>query len=203
MRDWSTLLAALVGAVLGGGLTWVIGKIQMQDLLRRLVDVLRDRWHVSLEEEFLMTQLLGQRIKTAGYKTDVIFAVSPGGLMIAEWLSRRELGNFRNPVPVRSVCLKSVRSTAGVITEKAVVESDLSALTAGLSKQAKVLLVNDISRGGGTLQVAYDFLKSFFPEDNILTATLFCHRDAATKPRFRVVETDKAVRLDWKEAPSE
>jgi hypoxanthine phosphoribosyltransferase len=94
-----------------------------------------------------------------------------------------------------------VRSTAGVIADKAVVESDLNRFTAGLSKQAEVLLINDISRGGGTLQAAYDFLKAFFSENNIATATLFCHRDAATKPRFRVVETDKAVRFDWKQAP--
>jgi hypoxanthine phosphoribosyltransferase len=70
------------------------------------------------------------------------------------------------------------------------------------NSRAQVLLVNDISRGGRTLQVAYDTLKGFFQEDNILTATLFCHRDAATKPRFNVVETDESVRLDWKEVRS-
>jgi hypothetical protein len=104
MEDWITLLAAFVGAIVGGILTWIIGKIQQKNFLQRLKDALRDRWHVSLDEEFLMTQLLGQVMRTAGYKTDVIFAVSPGGLMIAEWLSRRELGDFRNPIPVRSVC---------------------------------------------------------------------------------------------------
>jgi len=202
MRDWSTLLATLVGVSLGGILTWTIGKIQQKDFLRRVKNALRDRWHVSLDEEFLMTQLLGQQMRTAAYKPDVIFGVSPGGMMIAEWLSRRELGDFRNPIPVRSVCVKSVRSTAGVITDRAVVENDLNGLTAGLQKQMKALLVNDISRGGGTLQAAYDFLKAFFPEDNIVTATLFCHKDAATKPRFCVVETDKAVRFDWKQTPS-
>jgi hypoxanthine phosphoribosyltransferase len=202
MRDWSTLLAALVGALVGGILTWVIGKIQLRDFLRRLEDTLRDRWHVSLDDEFLMTQLLGQQMRTAGYKPDVIFAVCPGGMMIAEWLSRREFGDFRNPIHVRSVCVKSVRSTAGVIADKTVVESDLNGLIAGLPKRTKVLLVNDISRGGGTLQAAYDFLKTFFPEGNIITATLFCYKDAATKPRFRVVETDKAVRFDWKQTPS-
>lgn len=199
MRDWSTLLGTLIGAVLGGFFTWIIGKIQQRDFLTRLKDALRDRWHVSLDEEFLMTELLGQQMRAARYKPDVIFAVSPGGMMVAEWLSRRELGDFRNPVPVRTVCIRTVRSAAGVITERAQVESDLNGATAGLSKEVKALLVSDISRGGGTLQVAYDFLRSFFPEANIVTGTLFCHTDAATKPRFRVVETDKAVRFDWKQ----
>jgi membrane protein DedA with SNARE-associated domain len=54
------LIAVLVGAILGAGSTWIIGKVHTEDLLRRLMDALRDRWHVSLEEEFLMTQLLRQ-----------------------------------------------------------------------------------------------------------------------------------------------
>lgn len=203
MNDWNILFGLLAGVALGGLFTWIIGKYQSRKLLRNLKNALMDKSHVSLNEEFLMTQMLGEKIKKAGFKPDVIFSICPGGSMIAEWLSRRVFGDFRDSILVKNIYISSSRSNTGVITEKAEVKEDIDNLTAGLSNQSKVLLVNDISRGGGTLEVANEFLKGFFSEENIKAATLICHQDARTKPHFQVINTDKTVRFDWKEAPQD
>jgi len=101
MEIWLALLIAMVSVVVGGLLTWIIGKAQQAYLLRRLRDTVINREHVSVNEEFLMTQLLADKIQEANFKPDIIFAVCPGGAMIAEWLSRRFLGNRSAPIPVQ------------------------------------------------------------------------------------------------------
>ncbi|MHC4981924.1 MAG: hypothetical protein ACYTF6_02005, partial [Planctomycetota bacterium] len=85
MESYTPLLMTLLGVVLGAMLTWLIGRAQWPRLLRRLKDAVIRREHVSLEEEFLMTHILAEKIE----KPEISFAISPGGAMIAEWLSRR------------------------------------------------------------------------------------------------------------------
>ncbi len=199
MNALSILLTTLIGVVVGACLTWIIGYTQQNSMWRRLRNVLMDKRHVCLNEEFLMTRMLGEKILASGFKADVIFAISPGGGMIAEWLSRGLLGDFTAPIPVRVVCIHSKRSGGTVKTDEAAVVDQLNGLIAGLSLESRVLLVNDISRGGETLRVAHQFLGKHFRPDNVMTATLFCHIDARTKPRFHVVMTDKTIRFDWKE----
>ncbi|MCH7556956.1 MAG: hypothetical protein IIB56_05795 [Planctomycetes bacterium] len=189
----------MIGVVVGACLTWIIGHTQQTSLWRRLRNALMDKRHVCLNEEFLMMRMLGETIRTSGFNPDVIFAISPGGGMIAEWLSRGALGDFSAPIPVRTVCVHSKRSGGTVKTDEAVVIDQLNSLVAGLSTESRVLLVNDISRGGETLRVAHQSLGQYFNPENVMTATLFCHRDARTKPRFHVVMTDKTIRFDWKE----
>lgn len=193
-----TLLSTIIGVLLGGFLTWWVGKRQQPELVERLRGMVLDRQHVSLDEEFVLAQLLATKIRAAEFTPDVIFAISPGGGMIAEWLSRICLGDYRNPVRVRSIYVESQRSGGGVLTEKAIVKEDLKGLTLGLRPDSNVLLVNDISRGGATLQAAYDLLRQAFPSRCISTATLFCHTDARTKPRFCALMTKKTIRFDWK-----
>lgn len=87
MEVWIGLGIGSLCIAFGGLLTWAIGKVQQSHLVRELRDVLHDRQHVSLNEEFLMAQILAKKIRKADSLPDVIFAVSPGGLMIGEWLS--------------------------------------------------------------------------------------------------------------------
>jgi len=199
MNVVSILLTTFIGVLVGACLTWIIGYTQQTSLWRRLRNVLMDKRHVCLNEEFLMTQMLGEKIRLSGFNPDVIFAISPGGGMIAEWLSRRALGSFSTPIPVRTVCVHSKRSSGTVKTDEAVVIDKLNNLVSGLSTESHVLLINDISRGGETLRVAHQSLGQHFHPENVMTATLFCHRDARTKPGFNVVMTDKTIRFDWKE----
>ncbi|MCK4252490.1 hypothetical protein KAX97_13660, partial [candidate division WOR-3 bacterium] len=139
------------------------------------------------------------KIHKANFKPDVIFAICPGGVMIAEWLSRKGIGDFRNPIPVRVINLSNKRSSDGVIAESVVVKDDLTSIVAGFEKKAKVLLVNDISRGGASLKAAHDFLNQYFEKENIVTASLFCHEDARAKPIHFTIMTKKTIRFEWKE----
>ncbi len=198
MGIWFALLIAMVSVVVGGLLTWIIGKAQQSYLLNKLRDAVIDREQVSVNEEFLMTQLLSEKIQKANYTPDVIFAVCPGGAMIAEWLSRRFLGNFSTPIPIQSLHMIQERKKAGIDTIMAKVDDKLATIPPGLSKDSKVLLVNDISRSGHTLEAAYEFLKKYFPDENIRSATLICHKDAGAKPKYYVAMTKKTIRFDWK-----
>lgn len=199
MSALSIIVTTLIGVLAGACLTWIIGYSQQNSLWRRLRNALMDKRHVCLNEEFLMTRMLAENIRGSSFKPEVIFAISPGGGMVAEWLSRGSLGDFSAPIPVRTICVHSKRSSGTVKTDEAVVIGQLDALVAGLSKESRVLLVNDISRGGETLRVAHQLLTQHFRHENVMTATLFCHRDARTKPGFYVVMTDKMIRFDWKE----
>lgn len=198
MEIWLTFLIVMVSIVLGGLLTWIIGKAQQTPLLRRLRDALIDREHVSMNEEFLMTQLLAEKIQKANFIPDVIFAICPGGAMIAEWLSRRFLGNFSASIPVESLCITTERKSGSIISNKAKVDDKWIAIPSTLSPNSKVLLVTDISRSGHTLEAAYELLKNHFPDANIQRATLFCHTYSSVIPEFYVAMTEKVTHFDWK-----
>ena len=68
----------------------------------------------------------------------------------------------------------------------------------GLSKDSKVLVVNDISRTSHTLERAVEFLKERCQSENIQSATLICHKQAPTKPTHYVAVTRKTIQFDWK-----
>ena len=199
METCESLLLALFSVVLGGILTWVIGKAELSYLLRRLKDAVTNREYVSLNEELIMTEMLSGKIQRSGYKPDVIFAISPGGGMIAEWLSRRFLGSDTDPIPVGSLCVVTERTSGGVKATKARVDQESTLNPESLRKESRVLLVNDVSRGGYTLDAAYSFLRKFFPDENIQSATLFCYKEANVKPKYYAVETKRTIRFEWKE----
>lgn len=199
MGTYITLLVALVSICIGGLLTWFIGKVQQHHLLRRLMNMVLRKERVSVNEEFRMTQLLAGQVQKADYMPDVIFAVCPGGAMLAEWLSLRFLGDSSTPVPVVLVCVVTERSDGGVISKKAKVVDKVTAIASGLSKDSKVLLVNDISRSGHSMEAAYEFLKGHFGDENIKTATLFCHEYSSTTPTFCVARTARIIQFEWKQ----
>jgi len=160
MEIWLVLLIAVVSIVIGALLTWFIGKklgkIHQAELLKKLRDAVLDREHVSLNEEFLMTELLAEKLSKANFKPDIIFAICPGGAMIAEWLSRRFFGNRSAPTPMQLLYMTPQKG--GMVTNDHLVEVDdmFTTIPSDLSKDSKVLLVNDVSRGGHTLHAASD-----------------------------------------------
>lgn len=192
MKIWPTLLISMVSVVIGGLLTWIIGKIQQRLLLQKLRDAVIDRERVSISEEFLMTQMLAEKIPEADMP-DVIFAVCPGGAMIAEWLSRRFLGKRSDPIPVILLYMSREQDRRRDIAR---VDDKLTMIPPDISPDSKVLLVNDISRSGFTLNGAEEFLKQKF--SNIKTTTLICYQDAAVKPEYYAAVTRKTIRFDWK-----
>ena len=194
MEIWLALLIMMVSVVVGGLLTWIIGKAQQIHLLRKLRDAVIDRERVSVSEEFLMTQMLAEKIQEANMP-DVIFAVCPGGAMIAEWLSRRFLGNRLTPIPVQLLYMVPEQKADGT---KIKVDDKWTEIPPSLSKDSKVLVVNDISRTSHTLESTVEFLKERCQSENIQSATLICHKQAPTKPTYYVAETEKTIRFDWK-----
>lgn len=199
MGTCGILITAIIGIVAGALLAWVIGELQQRRVLHKLKEMVKDRQHVCLNEEFLITQILAENIQKEGYSPDVIFAVCPGGAMIAEWLSRRFLGGYKRQIQLRSIWIETKRSSDGVTSSMCKVrEENIDQVVSGLSKTDKVLLVNDISRSGLSLMVARDFLYKFFPEDNVKTAALFYHVDTRLEPTFSAIKTDRTVRFDWR-----
>lgn len=143
-----------------------------------------------------MTKLLGHKIHADNFKPDVIFAVSPGGLMIAEWLSRRELGNRTNPIPVRAVFVKQERTEKEIQVERAHVENEPDEISK-ISGESKVLVVIDVARGGQTLGETYKYLRGHFPAENLRTAALF--KTKKVRVNYFVTETDKQINFQWKQ----
>lgn len=175
---------------------------QLRYLLRRLRDMLRSKERVSINEEFRMTQLLAEKIKKANYVPDVIFAIFPGGAMVAEWLSRRFLGDFSAPVPVQLICVVTERIAGGIKSTVANVIDNLTSIASGLPKNTKVLIVNDIARSGHTLLATREFLKVYFTDENIKVATLFRTEDtedSEVELDFCVALTNKVINFEWKQ----
>lgn len=193
---WTTLM----GVALGASFTWILGYHQLEVLWRRLRTVIMDRHHVCLNEEFLLSQMLAQKIRDAHFSPDVIFGISPGGGMIAEWLARAHLADYEKPKRVRAICVHSERSSAAVRSERPVLIDDIKNLTGGLPENSKVLVVSDICRGGESLRVAQEALETHFSPQNVRMAALFCHRNSRTKPHFVALLTEKTVHFDWKES---
>ena len=202
METLMTLLAAAAGVILGGVLTWVIGKLQQTQLIRKLRNLWANAREIGLNEELLMTELLAEKIQQADFHPDVIIAVSPGGEMIAEWLSRRFLGNALHPIPVRVIWVNTKRKEGALIVEHAAVDDGSPGCIVGLDRTSNVLLVTDICRGGQTFLAACEFLEKELCEANIQTAALLRHGISRVEPLYTVSTTDQDVHFEWKAPPS-
>lgn len=198
MEIWMVVIITLAGVVLGAVVSAVWEWRSHIHLLRRLDDALRNKRHVCLNEQFLLTEALSRKIRAAKYKPDIIFAVSPGGAMVAEWLSRRFLGRIDKPIPLRIVWVDTERESQGLVVRTAQVKDRVKTVVGQLPQDSRVLLVTDICRGGATLNAAYDCLKEYFNKCDIATAALYWHVNSSVTPRFFASETDKDVRFDWK-----
>ncbi|UCG47536.1 MAG: hypothetical protein JSU94_18885 [Phycisphaerales bacterium] len=195
-----SIIVSLICVVLGCFMTWCLQKMNLPRLLRKLADAVALREYASLNEEFWMTQILARKIKRDGYKPDLIIGVSPGGGMIAEWLGRRFLGTSQSPVPVTVLPIVTERRDAGIKSTKASVDEAKAPRLRGLAKDSKVLLVNDISRGGKTLEAAYDFLTSKKRLKDVRTATLLCSKECNVEPWYYAKKMAQgAARFDWKQ----
>lgn len=202
METWFSLLIMMVGVILGGLLTWVIGivlnrrqKKDWADMLKKSV-IVRER--VTLNEELLMTEKLAEKVQEAWDRPDLIIAICPGGAMIAEWLSRRFWGNRKAPTPVQLLYMhpKNEDETDG--THMVEVDERLTAIPSDVPEEYKVLLVNDISRGGHTLYSACKYLRGLLPGRDVRSATLICNQMANKKPDYYLASTKKEILFDWK-----
>jgi len=190
------LLSVLVG-VLSLGIGYLLSRYQNRELIRTATQVLRPFESVSLRDEFHMTHILAARIRADSFLPDIIVAISPGGSMIGEWLSRRFLGDKVRPIPMCSLWMHVERDSEGrhLSSPKA-----REFVAASLPEAGKVMIVNDISRTGRTLEEAVGFAKSTFQGSVIKTAVLFLSQDAGPPyPDFWVDKPSRRVTFEWKE----
>ena len=195
MRDWVSFANIVLGVVLGGIATWLIGQLQLRVLIRTIRDAFRNKMRISLGEQLLMTRIIADMVRHEFGLPDVIFAISPGGGMVAEWLARRFLGTVQKPIPVRTINVTHTFTNHG---RKAKIGKENECLLGDKARELKVLLVNDTSRSRATFSLAYDFLAEYYGEERVADAALICHEDSLHKPRFSVVTTDKVPLFDWK-----
>jgi hypoxanthine phosphoribosyltransferase len=107
------------------------------------------------------TKKLSERIKSSGYKPDIVVAIGRGGYVpariLCDYLLMRDLTSIK----------VEHWGIAATETEKAVIKFPLCADI----KNKKVLLVDDMTDTGDTLRVSLEYLKTFDPKD-IKTAVL-------------------------------
>lgn len=186
---------------LGGGyfISWYIGRKTIA-VAKKIIEQADD---ISLTDEFHLTHILASNIRGERFLPDLIVAITPGGNMIAEWLSRRFLGDGKKPIPVCTVWVDVKRDKKRAHTSAPAVCNFLSpspALLEGKFEGKKILIVNDITRTGQTLAAAVKFVDSMLGNATIKTAVLFFCKDAHwSQPDFWVYQPKRYVVFEWKE----
>ena len=134
--------------------------------------------------EMLLNQ--AQKIQGDGYKPDIIVGIARGGLVpsrvLADLLETRDFAiitieyycgiNQKKKEPILKQCLHTQ------LTDK------------------KVLLVDDVSDGGRSLQLAKKHLQEQCARD-IKIATLYCKPGTITKPDYFEKETSQWIVFPW------
>lgn len=163
--------------------------------------------YVCLTTEFEMTHKLANKLIRAGWgKPDVILALSSGGEMVAQWLSRRFLGDRNKRIAVHTIVvdLTTKVQNGKPVTDIATINKTITLSLKGLTDGAKVLLVTDIIRTGKGLMKAKDYLMDLEQFKNgeyqLATAALvWTSIDDKTRPDYFFLDTENTVRFDWKE----
>ncbi len=192
------VLPSILISAVSLGVGYFISWCQNRDLIRTATKLLRPFEAISLRDEFYMTHILASQIRGASFSPDIILAITPGGSMIGEWLSRRFLGDWKRPVPMCSIWIHIERNPEGQHLSPPKACAFVSPLS---SEPKKILIVNDISRNGRTLEAALESAKKTFQSSAIKTAVLFLSQDAGPPyPDFFVDKPPRRVVFEWKQA---
>jgi hypoxanthine phosphoribosyltransferase len=132
---------------------------------------------------------LTEKINSSGFIPDIIIAVSRGGLVPARLLS-----DSLN-VPVLYTIRISFYSSVGVRMEKPQVTQPLSVDIKG----KKILIVDDISDSGRSLELAEQYIIPLNPAE-IKTATIHYKPGSMFKPDFFLFTTESWVVYPWERA---
>jgi len=193
------LLVLLLGAVASAAASALFDRVLFRELWRALVAVFRHEERVSLGKQYRMARKLARKIQEHHIKPRMIFAVCPGGAMIGEWLSRKLLGNARDPIEMRVVFVRDEDERAvGQKARMPKVAEPPAATVYGLNKADQVLLVTDVLRGGLTMRAAHAFLSTVVDPGNVKTATLYWNETSRFDPDLYVERTTRHVLFDWK-----
>jgi len=147
--------------------------------------------NISWSYAACQSRQLGLRIKAAGYKPDIIVAITRGGLTPACILS-----HILDCKKIVSMCLEHY-----VAPEKTLKEvKKLLLFPFGTVMHKKVLIVDDVCDSGQTLLYAYRYCRNFRAEE-VKTATLHYKPssldDGCRPPDFFVNETKGWIKYPW------
>ena len=138
---------------------------------------------ISWEEAYRLSVLLARQVQDAGYRPDVVIAIARGGY-----------------VPARLVCdfldiydLTSVRITHYTAGSSKEETARLSSPLCMEIKGLKVLIVDDITDTGDTVQVALQHIREFGPAE-LKVAVLQHKKQSKLKPDFYA---QKIVQWRW------
>jgi uncharacterized protein len=138
---------------------------------------------ISWGEVYRLSALLAQQIKDAGYMPDLVIAIARGGY-----------------IPARLVCdfldiynLTSIRITHYTAGSNKEETARLSSPLCMKIKGLKVLLVDDITDTGDTIEVALQHIREFKPAE-IKVAVLQHKKQSTLRPDFY---TKRLVKWRW------
>jgi len=138
-----------------------------------------------------LTKDLFRKIRADGYKPDCVIALARGGSMQARYLSdycdQRKFLSIR----IEYYTDENKRDKEPKITQGLPPETDLSGQS--------VMLVDDVSDTGDSLNVAVEHVKGFKPKD-LKTAVLYFKPESSTfVPDYYARETDAWIIFDWEQ----
>ncbi len=213
----ATILAAMIGIAIG----YIISRRQLEETRRQLEEtrrqleeigenltrILRPFDTITLNDEFCLTHILATQIQSKSFVPDVIIAIAPGGAMIGEWLSRRFLGDTINNIPMCTLWIDVERDENGKhLSNSPKVHAFLRPSLP--SDIENVLIINDITRSGYTLEEAVNFIKNFIQKEksnncDIKIGVLFYSEGArGPTPHFWVDRPSRKIVFKWKETKS-
>jgi hypoxanthine phosphoribosyltransferase len=227
------VLNLTLGGLIGGGITVVAGfffhrkateaqrkeieqlKQELYEATQKLNEVVDQRLrraeveHVCLAKQFDMTHELAKKLLDDGWgEPEAILALSPGGEMVAQWLSCRHLGSEKNPIPIHTIVVNVDKHKVGrVVVGRGTAKVHKSSFPDldHLSPNAKVLLVTDVVRTGKALQAAYIYLLKlplFRGDRQLANAALAFSQSSDIVPQYHIRETNTPLSFDWKDKPT-
>lgn len=129
---------------------------------------------------------LSEKILLSGFRPSVIIAILRGGYIVAKLVS-----DYLGVEDIATMEIKFYRGV-GERAERPIVSTPLIRSI----KDEKVLIVDDVSDSGRTLQVAIDIARIYGAKE-VKTATLYLKPWSITVPDYYVAETKSWIVFPW------
>jgi len=146
-----------------------------------------DYLFLTPERIFDLTYQLGEKIKKSGFEPDCLLGISRGGLWIVRILS--DFFGIKDVHVIGVIYYKDVKNT-----------QKKPDLTQDIDKKhlenKKVLIIDDVSDTGGSLDFTVNLLKNGRIKD-FKTATLHYKPWSTFKPDYFIKKTDKWIIYPW------
>jgi len=141
------------------------------------------RYFYSFEEFQTDINYLAKEIKK--YNPDCLVAIARGGLTLSHFLG--ELLNIRDVFTINSIHYENEKKLDSFIIKN----------IPDLSNQHKIILLDDISDTGETLNEIINILNKKFPHLNIITATIFYKKNSIIIPDIKIKEAESWITFFW------